>query len=534
MHSTADSRASTSSSRQATLNGSKGVFGQFLSKVLHPSGFQASGAAAAAAAVDNKPAARGLQLVQLHVSSTRQQQRQQQQQVGVSSAHPKPTHTAGSSGASRSLLNLLNPCNSSVSSKQASDSSVSTPVTLVAPQHSTPPTHKRPADVADGAPLNAPGQPQESLGGVFEATGQQVGPGRHLRYQGGGFSAAWRTEYGHFKSRWHPTVLKSVIKAQQLLTTTAEQRASRVFVPMLSTRHSELCCMLTDLNNKVGATNTLDVFVFTLDNKAQAVYNSSPCWNRKFNISVVFMPLDEHWGVEPTSSSSAIHDTHDWVGMPGLFGENYRRMGHWRLTFQFAFADLLGYRYVWQLDDDSFFKSPVNFSMIEYMQKNDLWVAGFRTLTDPHFVTWGLPEITKLFLVGERIAPTGTLFSNHTNPAGLDGLFTVRNDPVRTQHPLEGDSGGWSRAIIWGNCMVMDMDRFWWPREAQKFVELVVQTGYHWRFRWNEQGVMAMLWQMFVPKGKFQFDDLPIDYHHPRKTWGTCADGVNTAVALGH
>jgi hypothetical protein len=68
------------------------------------------------------------------------------------------------------------------------------------------------------------------------------------------------------------------------------------------------------------------------------------------------------------------------------------------------------------------------------------------------------------------------------------------------------------------------MDKFWWSQEAQKFVELAVQSGYHWRFRWNEQGIMAMLWQMFVPEGHYQFDTLPIDYHHPRKVWGQCPD----------
>lgn len=358
----------------------------------------------------------------------------------------------------------------------------------------------------------------------FTIEGLSRKPGRHLTYQGGGFSAAWRHEYGTYKSRWHPTVLNSVFKAQQKLSTTLEQRADRIFVPMLSNRHSELCCMLTDLNSKLGGTNALDVFIFTTDGKAQAEYNRSPCWKRQFNITVVFMTLDEHWGADPECSSSAIFDMNGWIGMPGLFGENYRRMGHWRLTFQFAFADMLGYKYVWQLDDDSSFRSPVNFSMISYMQQHDLWVAGHKTLPDPHFVTWGLPEMARLFLVGERLAPAGTLFSNHTQPSGLDGLYTVLHDPVRTGHPLEGDPGGWSRTIIHGNNMIIDMDKFWWPKEAQKFVELVIQTGYHWRFRWNEQGVMALLWQMFVPEGHFQFDTLPVDYHHPRKAWGTCTD----------
>jgi hypothetical protein len=357
-----------------------------------------------------------------------------------------------------------------------------------------------------------------------DSSAADASAGRQLLYQGGGFSPEWQQEFGNYKSRWHPTVLSSVFKAHQQLNTTRKERAGRLFVPMLSNRHSELCCMLTDMNIKLGATNKVDVFIFTMDNKAHKIFNRSPCWKREMNITANFLALDEHWGVDPEHSSSGIHDRNGWVGMPGLFGDSYRRMGHWRLTFQFAFADMLGYKYVWQLDDDSFFKSPVDFDVIDYMQKQQLWVAGHKTLPDPYFVTWGLAEMTRLFLVGERIAPAGTLFSNHTQPPGLEGLYTVRNDSVRTGHPLEGDPGGWSRTVIHGNCMLIDMDRFWWPKEAQKFVELVVQSGYHWRFRWNEQGVMAMLWQMFVPEGHYRFDTLPIDYHHPRKVWGKCPD----------
>jgi hypothetical protein len=278
------------------------------------------------------------------------------------------------------------------------------------------------------------------------------------------------------------------------------------------------------MNAKLGANNKVDVFIFTVDNKAQVEFHSSPCQGRPMNITLVFMALDEHWGLNPRCSSSAVHDMDSWVGVPKMFGESYRRMGHWRLTFQFAFADMLGYKYVWQLDDDSFFKSPVDFDIISYMKQHDLWLAGAKTLTDPFKVTWGIPEIARMYIVAERFSPPGTLFTNHTSPPGLEGLYTVHIDSVRTMQPLEGDSGGWSRAIIHGNCIVIDMDRFWWPKEVQRFVELVLQSGYHWRFRWNEQGVLAMVWQMFVPSGHYQVDNLPIDYHHPRKTWGQCPD----------
>jgi hypothetical protein len=43
-------------------------------------------------------------------------------------------------------------------------------------------------------------------------------------------------------------------------------------------------------------------------------------------------------------------------------------MGHWRLAFQFAFADRLGYKYVLQLDDDSDFRAKETLNLTDFMQ----------------------------------------------------------------------------------------------------------------------------------------------------------------------
>lgn len=335
----------------------------------------------------------------------------------------------------------------------------------------------------------------------------------------------WSKYYGGFKSRWHHTVLKSVHKAERLLRTSRRRRARRFFVPMLSSRHSELCCMLTDLNKKVAATNKLDVFVFSVENAAHSVFFESECRSRKFNLTVNFMALDEHWrlghGTNPATSSSAFFDTSDWMG--GHFNEDYRRMGHWRLAFQFAFADMLGYRYVWQLDDDSHFRTPVTVNLMEYMQERNLWVGGLK-YNEYDFVAWGLPEIARLYLVAERMAPMGPLFSSHTQPAGLQGLYSVVNETLRpANQELQYDEGGWDKRVIWGNCVIVDMDKFWWPKHVQKFVELVLLSGYHFRFRWNEQGVMGMVSHMFVPEDNTAIDTLPVDYEHPHDYWGSCS-----------
>ena len=41
-------------------------------------------------------------------------------------------------------------------------------------------------------------------------------------------------------------------------------------------------------------------------------------------------------------------------------------------------ADRLGYRYVWQTDDDSRMKEPVDFNMREYLQQRGLLMAAAR------------------------------------------------------------------------------------------------------------------------------------------------------------
>lgn len=41
------------------------------------------------------------------------------------------------------------------------------------------------------------------------------------------------------------------------------------------------------------------------------------------------------------------------------------------------------------------------------------------------------------------------------------------------------------------------------PPQVQRFVHLCRSSGGSWRYRWNEQGVFAMVWQIFVPEQQF-------------------------------
>jgi len=62
-------------------------------------------------------------------------------------------------------------------------------------------------------------------------------------------------------------------------------------------------------------------------------------------------------------------------------------MGHWRLLFQFAFADRLGYQYCWQTDDDSVVESNVEYNMVAHAREKKLLMMGRTIMTD-------IPEVS--------------------------------------------------------------------------------------------------------------------------------------------
>ena len=44
---------------------------------------------------------------------------------------------------------------------------------------------------------------------------------------------------------------------------------------------------------------------------------------------------------------------------------------------------------------------------------------------------------------------------------------------------------------------------------VQRFIDLIAQSGGHFRFRWNEQASLAMVWQMFVREGEYRVFKFP-------------------------
>ncbi|MEW5316632.1 MAG: hypothetical protein WDW38_007992 [Sanguina aurantia] len=203
-------------------------------------------------------------------------------------------------------------------------------------------------------------------------------------------------------------------------------------------------------------------------------------------------------------------DSSLWHGLE--WNADYRMMGDWRLTHQMQFARDSGYRYALQTDDDSFVTSPISYDIVEMLQAQGSLMAARNIKTDIPLIMWGLPELAKYFIVSERLSPQ-TLYQ-HCDPPNIDGLHTRYGDgrkmtaaelaaSIATGMP---QTGGWDNTMLNGNFVVIDLE-FWYQPIVQRFVSLCRLSGGSWRFRWNEQSVMAMVWQLFVPPDKYhQFD----------------------------
>lgn len=181
---------------------------------------------------------------------------------------------------------------------------------------------------------------------------------------------------------------------------------------------------------------------------------------------------------------------------------------------------MLGYKYLWQLDDDSAFTQPVNTSILAWMQQKNLKMAYWRAAPDPVEVTWGLPELTCTFIVAEQYNPAGTLLTQHTEPPGLEGLFTTRSVSNASNYQTSGV--GWDRVVLYGNNVLVSLE-FWFEPLVQRYIELVHNSGYAYRFRWNEQVPMGMIWQLFVPpQHSRQLPLPPASYKHKGKVVPGC------------
>ena len=303
---------------------------------------------------------------------------------------------------------------------------------------------------------------------------------------------------------WQRSIHTSVAEALRL--NDEGNREEKLAVIVLSQDPKQLCCALKNWSAHVFVNTPADVYIFSLDSNVEETLSKDCTLKRSPFFSITFMRLNEHW------------ETPNEAGDPSLWTDqaasaDYRRMGHWRLTFQMEFAASLGHKYVLQLDDDSAFPHVIDFNLLHQLAERDVWMAA-RTILPVDSgsilqVTVGLAELARFFLVTERMQPT-LLYAEDCDPPNITGLFT----------PEVGGTGkGYSTRYLYGNFVIVSLD-FWFQERVQRFVRLVLGTGAHFRFRWNEQQVQSIIWQMFVPLENFLL--YTFDYDHPVKSWHVC------------
>ena len=188
----------------------------------------------------------------------------------------------------------------------------------------------------------------------------------------------------------------------------------------------------------------------------------------------------------------------------GLYGEDYRMLGRWRLTFALRFPVALGYQFMAHLDTDLFVNSTSDENLVSSFRANDTVLApGYENpfFRDNPDVQRGMPELVRYWLTTrahlyENSLPKGPLFQ-HCSPQSIDGLSTA----------------GWDQEVFWGNLVYFDA--IWWTHEPLliDFLELILLTNADIEWRWSEQGVNSMMRLLFIPAERFQVRHTVVAIH---------------------
>ena len=117
---------------------------------------------------------------------------------------------------------------------------------------------------------------------------------------------------------------------------------------------ARVCTYLDPFNRNFIAHNLADVYVFVLGGAAaHAALVDCVGAHAGWHIVDLLSHADDLGWVTPPQAGNAS----EWT--PPGFGEEYRRMGHWRLTTQFALAASLGYSTLLQVETIPTFRRPL-------------------------------------------------------------------------------------------------------------------------------------------------------------------------------
>ncbi|KAG2485554.1 hypothetical protein HYH03_015720 [Edaphochlamys debaryana] len=259
-------------------------------------------------------------------------------------------------------------------------------------------------------------------------------------------------------------------------------------------------------------TTPTQVYIFAAARKVERVAASLGALANQSHIKI--LPLtNASWTVPYMGEEAWWH---------GHYTVDYRLMGDWRLAFLPQFVRDMGHRYVLQLDDDSFITGPVGSNLVELFDSNKLVLGARKKSHETSYNSWGLPELARYFIVTHKMVPT-QLFE-HCEPPSLAGLYTAfeEKEAERFLTPQQVDTigkiqlpttGGWDKAVLFGNCVMYSID-WWFSPLVSRFVQLCRATGGHFTYRWNEQAVIGMLWQIFVDPNQFKLFDFPYEHRY--------------------
>lgn len=86
------------------------------------------------------------------------------------------------------------------------------------------------------------------------------------------------------------------------------------------------------------------------------------------------------------------------------------------MQIRMCHADRLGYKYLWQTDDDSWVVQPMHFNLVAHMREGGLWLASQNIRRDEVYVTKGAHALTVTCIVPNG---TGVIWCEYVLPRNL-------------------------------------------------------------------------------------------------------------------
>jgi hypothetical protein len=144
--------------------------------------------------------------------------------------------------------------------------------------------------------------------------------------------------------------------------------------------------------------------------------------------------------------------------------------------------------FIWmQYDDDAAVNDDISFNLVEHLDKNNMKmvVVGTDGGHDHTEVLDGLAELTKFWLEISKYKPPEDFYSRFSN--------------YNENHQLETEN--WNRDIYCGYFYLLSVE-LWFEDLPQDFLTTVLRSGRDIEGRWQEQAVMNMFAQLFIPKSQ--------------------------------